>query len=366
MKSFFNGVIKFLKSRLFRNLIFWVLYIYNFTETAGAEPLPYSIHTIWFLQSFNFIFLAIVAYTNNFILVPRFLAKGKFVVHWSLVIVNTFLWSYLLVGTMAIILPHYPKIPGWALSPLSLKVYSGKWSAAIIMKSSLYYFISLMLVWVPSFTMAWYVNDHSKQKKISQEAQRKQAETELTFLKSQLNPHFLFNNLNNLYALALKNSEKTPDIILKLSAILRYLLYESNTSEVSFAREKEIMQAYIDLELLRLSETGNMQFTIQADDAYNIPPLLWLPVLENIFKHGTRIIMDNHFVDYRFIIEKGILTIYSKNNNKVTNAIRQEPKSGGIGIENLQKRLMILYKDRHNIDIAANSEYYTTNVQIKL
>jgi len=135
---------------------------------------------------------------------------------------------------------------------------------------------------------------------------------------------------------------------------------------VSFAREKEIMQAYIDLELLRLSETGNMQFTIQADDAYNIPPLLWLPVLENIFKHGTRIIMDNHFVDYRFIIEKGILTIYSKNNNKVTNAIRQEPKSGGIGIENLQKRLMILYKDRHNIDIAANSEYYTTNVQIKL
>src|SRR6185437_14342472 len=168
----------------------------------------------------------------------------------------------------------------------------------VLFMDALLWIVTLALI-LFQFTMAWYMTDHAKQQKAIEAAKKKQVEAELNFLKSQINPHFLFNTLNNLYALAIKHSDKTPDTILKLSAILRYLLYESNVENISFEKEKEIMQAYIALELLRLSNSNNFTFSISSDNKCNIPPLLWVPVLENVFKHGTRIISDNNFVDYR-------------------------------------------------------------------
>jgi LytS/YehU family sensor histidine kinase len=240
---------------------------------------------------------------------------------------------------------------------------SSKLTVTSVLIESLGYIFTWTL-WTIIFTMAWFATDYSRQQKAMILAQQKQVETELNFLKSQINPHFLFNTLNNLYALALKKSDLTPDAILKLSAILRYLLYESNTPTVSFDKEKEIMEAYIDLELLRLTDKDNLHFTISADKPYHLPPLLWLPVLENVFKHGTRTMSGNNVVEYYFEIKNDQLFIFSKNNEKML--AKSTSENGGIGLTNLEKRLEILYPHKHSISARHENNYYISEVKIDL
>jgi two-component system LytT family sensor kinase len=218
--------------------------------------------------------------------------------------------------------------------------------------------------WLFVFSLGWFMHDHTRQQKLLEAVQKKQMETELHFLKNQVNPHFLFNTLNNLYGLSLKNSDKGPDAILRLSSILRYMLYESNAQLVSFEREKEIMNAYIELELLRLPAGEDFHFNIEADRAYSIPPLLWLPVLENVFKHATRVIATHYFVDFRFVIKDNIVEIYSKNNYKA--GAKTNGDAGGIGLDNSRKRLALLYPGRHKIETGKDEEYYTVQIKIEL
>jgi LytS/YehU family sensor histidine kinase len=187
---------------------------------------------------------------------------------------------------------------------------------------------------------------------------------ELAFLRNQLNPHFLFNTLNNLYGLALEKNENTPDSILKLSLILRYLVYESSLALVSFEKEKEIMHAYIELELLRLSDANNVSFFVTTDKDYSLPPLLWLPVLENIFKHGTRFITSELNIEYRCTAINDKLTIFSKNTFKP--GMKQEKNGGGVGLTTLKKRLALLYPAKHSMSTITEGNFYTTNIEIDL
>jgi LytS/YehU family sensor histidine kinase len=123
------------------------------------------------------------------------------------------------------------------------------------------------------------------------------------------------------------------------------------------------MQAYIDLELLRLSNREHLTFFIDADDNYNIPPLLWLHVLENIFKHGTRFIADEYYIDYKLIIYNHQLSIRSK--NKYKQAFVKE-ENGGIGLTNLSKRLEILYPGNHSIVTDSGDDIYSIEINIQL
>lgn len=184
---------------------------------------------------------------------------------------------------------------------------------------------------------------------------------ELAFLKSQINPHFLFNTLNNLYALTLKKSDEAPETILKLSNIMRYILYESNVEYASSEREKEVMQSYIDIELLRLPDSASVQFSIIIDQAQNVPPLLWLPVVENVFKHSRTTKQTE--IDFRFTIKNNTLTMYSKNNIGLNTT---DNKAGGIGLTNLKKRLEILYPGKHHIDVSRADNYFIIEVKIDL
>jgi LytS/YehU family sensor histidine kinase len=208
------------------------------------------------------------------------------------------------------------------------------------------------------------MHDYWRQQEIIKETLQKQLETELSFLKNQINPHFLFNTLNNLYALALQKSDAAPDAILKLSSILRYILYESDTPTVSFEKEKEIMQAYIELELLRLSDKEQLHFNITTDKPYDLPPLLWLPVLENVFKHGTRTMSEKNPVEFNFEIKNGRLSVYSKNNDKMLVGSNGQP--GGVGLNNLKKRLELLYPNKHRFETKSENNFYVAQIQIDL
>jgi two-component system LytT family sensor kinase len=260
---------------------------------------------------------------------------------------------------------YFPKMDIGQISFIVTAIPKGRLTIGLIMAGAFNYYFFL-LIWVCIFTMAWYLRDYSRQTRLVEETRKKQIETELSFLKNQINPHFLFNTLNNLYSLALKKADTAPDAILQLSAILRYLLYESDSKEVSFEKEKEIMNAYIGLELLRLTDKENLHFSISADNNYNIPPLLWLPVLENVFKHGTRYISVNRYIGYKFTIENNKLTMHSKNEFKLTNGVESEQKSQGIGLDNLRKRLELLFKDKYTIHTKVEGSYYIADIIISL
>jgi len=260
------------------------------------------------------------------------------------------------------VIHYYPLINNYDIVFLSIPVDTELTFASII-ESSAGYFIVYGL-WLFVSTLTWYMHDYWRQQELIKDTLQKQLETELSFLKNQINPHFLFNTLNNLYALALQKSDDAPGAILKLSSILRYILYESDTPTMSFEKEKEIMQAYIELELLRLSDKEGLRFDIMTDKSYELPPLLWLPVLENVFKHGTRTISEKTPVEFHFEIRNNRLSVYSRNDVKML--VGSNEQRGGVGLNNLKKRLELLYPEKHSFETRSENNFYITQIQIDL
>ncbi|MBC3540209.1 sensor histidine kinase [Rufibacter sediminis] len=161
--------------------------------------------------------------------------------------------------------------------------------------------------------------------------------TELELLKAQVNPHFLFNTLNNIYSLAYQNSPATPDAILKLSLLLRYQLYETNTPVVALEREVEYLEHLLDLHRLRLTDPALLTFQVNgAINGISIPPMLLMPLVENMFKHG----LTTAPMEVTLSSEPGSLTFTTKNRLKGSGP---QGSFGGIGLQNLRRRLELLY-----------------------
>jgi len=335
-------------------------------NATNSTAFGYDFNSPWYMRVQVAIILLLVTltYINNLVLVPRLLVKKKRGTYGLLIALLIITVSILHTLVLKAGLQHFDVNNMQQVGIMSTNV-SGSFSLLAVLNDMLPYVIGHS-IWVFLFTAAWYMNDYSRQRRLAEAAQRRQVEMELHFLKNQINPHFLFNTLNNLYGLALKKNDSAPGAILKLSSILRYLLYESNSALVSFEKEKEIMQAYIELELLRITHTDGLRFAIQADRDYSIPPLLWLPVLENLFKHGTRIIEDRHEADFSFTIEENMVYIRSSNNHKGAAAVNGNGKTGGIGLANLQKRLQLLYPGAHTIAQQKEDTTYSIQVQITL
>lgn len=362
MKTLTAKIFRILGSRVALNIYFWLVVLNLMINNINNHNKAYSFQWYLLFISVNLFLLIILLYTNNLLLVPRFLARKKWKTYLAILIPFSFVIAFLYTAFQKYIAKHFPLIEINQVSFISFPV-SAEWKWEIVVDEVInFYFPLILLLFL--FTALWYMHDYSKQKKLADELVKKQTETELFFLKSQLNPHFLFNTLNNLYGLALKKSDETPEVILKLASIMRYILYESNANLVAFDKEKEAMHAYIDLELLRIQQKEYMHFTLNADKNYQIPPLLWLPVLENVFKHGTRFITDKYFIDYKFTIKNNILEIRSENNYKTLQ--NSNNLNGGIGLENLKKRLELLFPGRYTIEIKNEQETYAITIIAKL
>lgn len=190
-------------------------------------------------------------------------------------------------------------------------------------------------------------------------------ETELKLLKSQIHPHFLFNTLNNLYALALKKSEHMPEMILKLSEMLDYLLYQSNDPSIPVRKELELIENYISLEKMRygdrleinLLSTGNL-------DKIEIPPLMIIPLIENAFKHGISKMRDKVWINILIKREKNLLNIQIENSKFNNGQISANQNFKGIGLKNLQRRLDLLFEDKYELDIIDQKDRFIVNLQL--
>jgi hypothetical protein len=191
------------------------------------------------------------------------------------------------------------------------------------------------------------------------EAQLKLKEQELTYLKMQIHPHFLFNTLNTVYGLALKKADQTPEMILKLSNLLDYLLYQVDKPSVPLRDEINHIKDYIDLEQMRFNETLSVNFNEEGcSDTLEIAPMLFLPFIENSFKHGK--ITDGKLsIEIAFKCDDNTIHFYIKNSHSKTKI-----SNTGIGLDNIKKRLELVYKDQYDLNISENDTYF--EVQLKL
>jgi LytS/YehU family sensor histidine kinase len=187
---------------------------------------------------------------------------------------------------------------------------------------------------------------------------------ELNYLKSQTNPHFLFNTLNNIYSLARDKSDLAPESILRLSKILRFMLYETSGPYIAVEQELKIITDYIELEKLRYDESLRINFNHDIEDMKQaIPPLLLIPLVENAFKHGVSETRGNPFIDIHLSVNKRQLTFTVKNSAEASaeGLIVKE----NIGLSNLRRQLQLLYTD-YKLAVQQGESIFTTTLKINL
>lgn len=189
--------------------------------------------------------------------------------------------------------------------------------------------------------------------------------TELKLLKSQINPHFLFNSLNNIYTLTLLRDEKAPESLLRLSNMLRYMLYEAETETVPLIKEIEYLRNYVSLMQLKDSNGLNVKLALDGSRP-NLPvaPLLFITFVENAFKHGRIEDVESGYIDIDLSTSKSGTLNFTVTNNLPTSFATKD-KVGGIGLDNLRKRLDLLYPGHHEFKIDTDGEKFTAHLQIR-
>ncbi len=190
-----------------------------------------------------------------------------------------------------------------------------------------------------------------------------QLKTELQFLKAQIQPHFFFNTLNNLYALTLEKSSQASEVVLKLSKIMEYVLYDAKETRTTLIKEIKYIQNYIDLEKLRYLDNSSVQMDLKGNlDDCQVPPLLFLPFIENCFKHGVKG-GDKLNVYISFEVEDNVLKFYAKNN---FSSELLDKKNHGIGNKNVLRRLELLFKDKYTYQSKIENNNYIIELTIEL
>jgi hypothetical protein len=207
----------------------------------------------------------------------------------------------------------------------------------------------------------------SRIEKMQEEMEKAKLNAELAFLKNQISPHFLFNTLNNIYSLIGTNQEDSQKAVLKLSKLMRYLLYESEQGNTRLSSEIDFMNNYIDLMKLRMSQkiSLSVSFPEKYEDK-NIPPLLFVPFIENAFKHGVSY-RDKSFIDISLKVSGDYVmfrSVYSV--SKVKKEKKEEEEHNGIGLENAKKRLNLLFPGKHDLKIKKSDYEFEVLLDIKL
>ena len=202
----------------------------------------------------------------------------------------------------------------------------------------------------------WFRNERFRQ-----QIENERLKTELLFLKSQVNPHFLLNTLNNIYILAYQGSLKTADAVIKLSEMMQYMLYESTDQYVPVSSELHYIRQFIDLQQIRMKETMYLDFSVSGNmEKYRIAPLLLIAFVENIFKHAVLNDKEDP-ATVRLKIEDGNFIFYSR--NKTNNNIKDV--SGGIGLSNVKRRMELLYTNKHHFEVIKDETHFSIHLTIQ-
>ncbi|WP_437824547.1 sensor histidine kinase [Tenacibaculum mesophilum] len=234
-----------------------------------------------------------------------------------------------------------------------LRLFSGDLEAYLKVKQETPFYIFFLPI--PIFFFLWIF----EQWKWVQELKKEKSKTELSLLKTQINPHFFFNTLNNLYALTVKNSPQAPEVILKLSDMMRYTIYDGEKETVKISEEIEYLNNYIELHKIRYKKSVEITFNHDIDTSLDIPPLLYIILLENAFKHGIETLAEKAFIHIN-LYEDAHFIYFDIENNFDSSELNN---SKGIGLQNLKRRLSLLYKQQHELSISSTNNIYKTQLK---
>jgi LytS/YehU family sensor histidine kinase len=213
------------------------------------------------------------------------------------------------------------------------------------------------------FGLSKHIYTHLKLRRDALQLRIEKQQAELNYLRSQTNPHFLFNTLNNIYSLASEKSDLAPESIMRLSRILRYMLYETGGSSVSIEQEIQTINNYLELERLRYDESLKISFEQNIEDKnQHISPLLLIPLIENAFKHGTSETINKPFVNIHLTLHKQQLTLIVENS---ADPDSRDVQKESIGLTNLRRQLSLLYRDS-NLEIQKTTETFVASLKINL
>ncbi|SEI39199.1 GHKL domain-containing protein [Dyadobacter sp. SG02] len=236
--------------------------------------------------------------------------------------------------------------------------------------------LNLLLYWVPFLTIGLSIGAliklfrmSTKKELEAAKTQAAQSQSELHLLQSQLSPHFLFNTLNNMYGLSITQHEKIPSLILKLSDLLRYSVYEANETYVPLKDELAYIHNYIDFEQLRIGDRLELKTDIEtlSSNDIRIAPMLLIVFIENAFKHSKNTSEPKVFIEIRLKIWGNSILFYLKNSHNRSIANEQTvEKHSGFGLANVKKRLQLLYPNQHDLAIENEENHYTVNLRLNL
>jgi Putative regulator of cell autolysis len=345
----------------------WVLFIYLTMPLANRkEDMPDSSLFPWFFVT-SYLFLIAYFYFNIQVLVLRFLSKKRIILFLGITFVAFFLYCFAIPWLirhcfltespfrhgMPPIHPGFPP-PGGSRTGMSEVIrHLGFYS-----RSSQFLIIFIAGTGFKAISQ-WYA-----EKQRLQELEKSMIQAELSFLKSQIHPHFLFNSLNSIYYLALSKDDKAPEAILSLSDFLRFVTTECNQSYISLEKEVKSLEEYIHLQSLRASEKFELQFLVKGDlSQYSIMPLTFIPFVENAFKYGISAHIDC-FIHIGIEIENSSLKFTC--DNSVFSGINDRNNSGGTGLENIRKRLKLTYPEHHSLAVGFDSQAFHIKLQINL
>ncbi len=328
---------QFFRYRL-QHILFWIGYIWLQTIIYKR----YDGTGLAFLNALVVnIFHATAVYFNFYFLIPRLLLLKRYIVYFLMLLFTVTLVSYLLVQVMILLEPDSENF--------LIESFSGLFIGVLF---------TVTITMVAKIMINWY-----QQQQVTIQLEKQQIETELKFLKSQIQPHFLFNVLNNIYSLALQKSDQTPDVVLRLSEFLRYILYEAGDKKIMLSKEVDFLNNYIALQRVRFSNRANIEFITEGViSSQFIEPMLLITFLENSFKHGVGNQLEKVWVSIHLQASENQLTFDIKNSTATD--IRKEVHTGGIGLENVKRRLNLLYPQQHELNIENKENEY--HVQLKL
>jgi len=331
------------------HLSFWCVYLsfflYQITSWHGREIDWNRVATA---ASVQITFAALAGYLNYFILLPRFL-KHKNLLRY----IAEFILPFALLMIVRISLDRF-LIDGF--SGREEWIYSTRFVVQVCMTN----FFIVIFVAMLRFALEW-IDLEAKKKEVENE----RLIAELNFLKAQINPHFLFNTLNNLYYLAYSKSDNTTEVIAKLSQMMRYMIYDSNHPKVLLKKEIEYMLSYISLERLRLNDQVPIHFNVTGNtENVWITPLIFITFLENAFKHGVNNSNPKARVNISICLQ-GNACVYTVENSKASE-LKDGPEKSGIGLRNVQRRLELSYPGAYSLEINDAPESYTVKLNLDL
>ena len=335
---------------LLLHLSFWCVYLsfnlYQITTFQRARGIAWG--QLFTSATVQLIFTMLIAYLNYFYTWPRFL-KSKNV--WRYIAEFSIPFTLLITARVHL---HRYLVDGYTRQ--NEYFYSNFF---IVQITAITLFI-VLFVGMLRFAVDWFEFESRKN-----EVENERLVAELNFLKAQINPHFLFNTLNNLYYLAYTKSENTTEVIAKLSQMMRYMIYDTNHTRVLLSKEIEYMQNYISLERLRLNNQIPINFKIQGSvENVWIAPLIFITFLENAFKHGVSNNNSNAWVNINIELQ-GNECIYTVENSKGKNTASNAGKSG-IGLQNVKRRLELSYPKQYEIQVEDKPDVYFVRLDLSL